>query len=313
MSASEWLSKSAFNNPTNLMYWGWGACFLVGVSLYTLFQKKNRIKIFPYTNGAKTSLWDDVKIFIFYTLFEIFSFGFKASLQVYALLTVAEGFLFLLNKIDLPFIFTPMPEIAALLIYALTLDFGNFLSHYMLHKSPVLWEFHKVHHSATYLNPLTQFRSHPFELFFKQVVIGVITGFVVAILYRLNLVDKKIITVDRLWFFYVVYYVTAHLRHSHVWLSFGSYASYVFSSPAMHQLHHSTELRHKDKNMAIIFSVWDWMFGTLYIPRQKEEFEVGLSGATSAEGSEYEKGLRNHFLNPIKKSILVSLKKKNST
>ena len=33
-----------------------------------------------------------------------------------------------------------------------------------MHKIPILWEFHKIHHSATSLNPITQYRLHPLEL-----------------------------------------------------------------------------------------------------------------------------------------------------
>jgi sterol desaturase/sphingolipid hydroxylase (fatty acid hydroxylase superfamily) len=59
--------------------------------------------------------------------------------------------------------------------------------------------------------------------------------------------------------------------------------SHVLSSPAQHQIHHSCEERHIDKNFAQIFSLWDWAFGTLYIPRKKETFQMGLSNAEHRE------------------------------
>src|SRR5207253_9759360 len=43
-------------------------------------------------------------------------------------------------------------------------DFGRFVMHCLLHDVPVLWEFHKVHHSAEVLTPITTFRAHPVEL-----------------------------------------------------------------------------------------------------------------------------------------------------
>ncbi len=55
-----------------------------------------------------------------------------------------------------------------------------------------------------------------------------------------------------------------------------SFISYLFVSPWMHQIHHSLERRHIDKNMGFIFSFWDWMFGTLYIPARDESFAIGL-------------------------------------
>ena len=43
----------------------------------------------------------------------------------------------------------------------LAYELGYWLNHYVPHRVPFLWEFHKVHHSATVLTPLTNFRVHP--------------------------------------------------------------------------------------------------------------------------------------------------------
>lgn len=45
----------------------------------------------------------------------------------------------------------------------------------------------------------------------------------------------------------------------------------------MHQIHHSKEPWHIDKNLSQIFSFWDYLLGSLYIPKKREIFEVGLS------------------------------------
>jgi sterol desaturase/sphingolipid hydroxylase (fatty acid hydroxylase superfamily) len=68
----------------------------------------------------------------------------------------------------------------------------------------------------------------------------------------------------------------SHLRHSHVALSFPRWLSHVLVSPHMHQVHHSVEERHHDRNFATVFALWDWAFGTLYIPRRDERFRFGL-------------------------------------
>jgi sterol desaturase/sphingolipid hydroxylase (fatty acid hydroxylase superfamily) len=43
----------------------------------------------------------------------------------------------------------------------LAYELGYWINHYLSHRIPFLWEFHKVHHSATVLTPLTNFRVHP--------------------------------------------------------------------------------------------------------------------------------------------------------
>ena len=68
----------------------------------------------------------------------------------------------------------------------------------------------------------------------------------------------------------------AHLRHSHVAMPFPRWLSYVLVSPHMHQVHHSVEERHHDRNFATVFALWDWAFGTLYLPDPRERFRFGL-------------------------------------
>ena len=53
----------------------------------------------------------------------------------------------------------------------------------------------------------------------------------------------------------------------------------LFQSPAHHQVHHSTDPRHFDKNLGFALAVWDWLFGTLHIPaREREVNHYGVGG-----------------------------------
>ena len=68
--------------------------------------------------------------------------------------------------------------------YTITLtlvgDLASYLIHLLMHKIPFLWEFHKVHHSATKLTPITQYRIHPIELIINNIkgilIFGAVTG-----------------------------------------------------------------------------------------------------------------------------------------
>ena len=73
-----------------------------------------------------------------------------------------------------------------------------------------------------------------------------------------------------------------HLRHSHMWIAFTGLAGRILQSPAHHQIHHSTNPAHFDKNLGFALAVWDWAFGTLAIPARTREpivFGVGDEGA----------------------------------
>jgi sterol desaturase/sphingolipid hydroxylase (fatty acid hydroxylase superfamily) len=89
----------------------------------------------------------------------------------------------------------------------------------------------------------------------------------------------------------------ANLRHSHVWLAWPPSLGWILGSPANHQIHHSAEERHLDKNFGGVFAIWDWMFGTLYLPREREVFRMGLADGT---GTEYSSILRLYGLPFVK-------------
>ena len=76
---------------------------------------------------------------------------------------------------------------------------------------------------------------------------------------------------------FAFYLIGYNLRHSQIWLSYPRWLSYILISPAQHQIHHSIDKKHWDRNMGLIFAFWDWVFGTLYVPKGYEKLEYGIS------------------------------------
>lgn len=171
---------------------------------------------------------------------------------------------------------TWIDRILYMVFFLMVTDCAYFVFHYLFHKVPLLWEFHKVHHSAQVLTPVTALRLHPVDSIFQELFVGVTAGVfngVYAIVYAEEITMYTVFNISILAF---IYHLTSHLRHSHIWLHYGWTLSHVFSSPAQHQIHHSKEPRHIDKNFGLVLSIWDWMAGTLYVPRGKEQFSLGL-------------------------------------
>jgi len=172
------------------------------------------------------------------------------------------------------------------LIGIAALDFSVFFSHYLLHKIPFLWPFHEVHHSAEVLTPVTVHRNHPMDDMVNGIVYGVVGGSLAATYTAVsgNVVSE--LTIFGLNIFTFAYYISVYqLRHSHIWLSYGPIMSHIFVSPAQHQIHHSIDRKHWNKNYGFTFAIWDWMFGCLYVPKEREEIKFGVPEVDPADFS----------------------------
>jgi sterol desaturase/sphingolipid hydroxylase (fatty acid hydroxylase superfamily) len=167
--------------------------------------------------------------------------------------------------------------------YWVMYDLGYWLAHWLMHRIPVLWEFHKVHHSAEVLTPLTEWRQHPVELFLFPLCTGLTVGVVFGTAEHLLGLQRQGLSLFWINMLLLAYSMTLlHLRHSHVWIPVRGWLGYVIQSPAHHQIHHSTDPKHFNKNLGYGLSLWDWAFRTLYIPGKREVLEFGL-GAESRE------------------------------
>ncbi|NVO55024.1 sterol desaturase family protein [Rhodobacteraceae bacterium B1Z28] len=159
----------------------------------------------------------------------------------------------------------------------LAFDGALWLAHYIFHRVPFLWEFHKVHHSAEVMTPLTASRMHPVEEIFASLLSACSVGVVVALLDQYFGFGSRAFSLFGLNIIIFVFFIAAfNLRHSHVWLQYPDWVQHIFVSPAQHQIHHSKARQHWDKNMGFIFAFWDWSAGTLYSPKSKEDVEYGL-------------------------------------
>ncbi|MFK8029429.1 MAG: sterol desaturase family protein [Gammaproteobacteria bacterium] len=170
-----------------------------------------------------------------------------------------------------------MLTIAFTLLSAMAADLMFYFHHLLLHKIPFLWEFHKVHHSAEVPTPLTDYRAHPLEILTYGTAKGLGLGTVQGLFNYAtgnHISVYTILGINALMFGY--YAMGYALRHSHIWISYGPVLNHVFISPAQHQIHHSVDKIHWDKNFGGLFAIWDWAFGTLYVPKAREELTFGL-------------------------------------
>jgi sterol desaturase/sphingolipid hydroxylase (fatty acid hydroxylase superfamily) len=200
--------------------------------------------------------------------------------------------------IDQPLLGAPGPITVCVFTVTMLLayDLSYYLYHVGQHKIPLLWELHKVHHSAEVLVGITKDRVHPLDELMNRIWDGVIPGICFGLwtVIALNPVEVTIFGIN--------VYVMRNLlmmdfvRHTHIGMSFGM-LNHVVLCPHWHQVHHSTDPRHFDKNFGLGFSFWDRFFGTLHVPDENERFKYGL---TESDAREYQ-SLFGLYILPLKK------------
>jgi sterol desaturase/sphingolipid hydroxylase (fatty acid hydroxylase superfamily) len=155
-------------------------------------------------------------------------------------------------------------------------DFSRFFVHWLYHRVPILWKFHAIHHSATVLTPLTLYRVHSLEYLLNNcrgvMVVGIVSG-IFMYCFNGSIGFAEILGVNL--FNFLFNFSAANLRHSHVWISFG-YLEHLFISPAQHQIHHSNEKKHFNKNFGSCLAIWDKAFRSWQTSTNSKVEEFGL-------------------------------------
>ncbi|MNQ32848.1 Fatty acid hydroxylase superfamily protein [compost metagenome] len=161
------------------------------------------------------------------------------------------------------------------LLYGLGVFLLKDFIHYWAHRAfhcRWLWAFHKVHHSAPVLVPATASRVHFVEKIVEKLSTAVVLGAYAGVFwYACGGVIGRYTLFGVTYLVLILNSLAANLRHSHVWLSFGPVVEHVLNSPAQHQIHHSDARQHFNKNFGTNLSLWDWMFGTLYVTTSTPE------------------------------------------
>lgn len=143
-------------------------------------------------------------------------------------------------------------QTSQLIIAFLFADFCYYLSHFFSHKFRFLWAVHGVHHSSHEFNLFTAFR-----LNWLTPLIDIIFFAWPLLLFN---IDVLIFSAMRILVLTLQFWIHNDKIKPIIWFD------RLFNSPANHLIHHSVELKHRDKNFGGVFMVWDHLFGTYEKP-----------------------------------------------
>ncbi|MBE2895909.1 sterol desaturase family protein [Pasteurellaceae bacterium HPA106] len=254
-------------NPQQRLYWGYLASALAIALLYMLFQPRRQTTTVRSCLGEIKTYWLHPSALLDYRYFVA-----VWLVKVYLLLplilsakTVALYTNLVLLKLHAPLHLSWSPWLTTL-CYTTALfvasEFTRYWLHRWLHTVPWLWQFHKVHHSAPVLNPITFYRVHPMEnlLFGLRYALtaGVVTG---VFLWAFGAGINVYMIGGANGFIWLMAMLGGNLRHSHIYLRYPKWLEHWLISPAQHQLHHTYE--YAARNFGGYLSVFDRTFGTL--------------------------------------------------
>ena len=147
----------------------------------------------------------------------------------------------------------------------LLLDYSNYLWHVLLHRVPLLWRFHLVHHSDLDLDLTTAIRFHFGEMVGSVIYRGaavLVTG------------ASPMLTV----IYEIAFEAATQFHHSNWKLPFGveKALNKVIVTPRMHGIHHSVVKDETDSNYSIIFSAWDRLHRTVKLNIHQGDIVIGV-------------------------------------
>ncbi|KLD96634.1 sterol desaturase family protein [Aliarcobacter butzleri] len=154
-------------------------------------------------------------------------------------------------------------------------DFTRYWLHRFLHTIPFLWEFHKIHHSAKVLTPVTFYRVHPVENFLFGLRYSLSVGFVTGVFiyfFGAKVDIYMVFGVNIILFVFSLF--GSNLRHSHIPFSYGEFIEKWLLSPKQHQIHH--DKKHFNKNFGGYIAIWDRLFGSLTLSKDVKVLKFGL-------------------------------------
>lgn len=241
----DWLTSVYVQSPLT-----WWTSFIVGLVAVLLVVLE---RLIPYTQGQQFLREGVISDFFWYSIVQSYVLG----LVIFGALEYVDEFTSIARWTGI----RDLPIVVQLLIFLVTHDFYIYWFHRFQHNSRMFWRVHEAHHSTKAVDWLSGSRSHSLEILINQTV-----EFAPIVLWASPEVALLKGCLDAVWGMYI---------HSNVDVRSGV-IQYVINGPEMHRWHHATDDVAHNKNFSTKLAIWDWMFGTAYLPRQRKPSAFGL-------------------------------------
>ena len=144
-----------------------------------------------------------------------------------------------------------IPYWAAIILSLLMLDLLMYAQHIMMHKIPIFWYLHRMHHTELGLDVTSGVRFHPIEI-------------IISMLIKMLFVLFMGIPIVAVILFEVLLNGLALFNHSNLKLTKGldKLLRKFIVTPEIHWIHHSQIVKETNSNYGFNLIIWDKLFLT---------------------------------------------------
>lgn len=211
-------------------------------------------RIFPYKKGQKIfreGFFDDLAL---YTIAQSYILGIIIFSFIIYYIDSTTG----LSRLNL---FKTIPIWIQLIFFTLIHDLYIYWMHRFQHRNKWLWRIHEAHHSPKEVDWLSGSRSHALEILINQTVEFapiILLGAPIEVIAFKGMISA-------VWGMYIHANINVHSGKLQL----------IINGPEMHRWHHSTG-KGRNRNFSTKLAIWDWIFGTAYLPKDQKVDKYGL-------------------------------------
>jgi sterol desaturase/sphingolipid hydroxylase (fatty acid hydroxylase superfamily) len=229
-----------------LFFWG-GILFFLILEILVPYRKSSVSKLNRWINNLALTLFNSILVRLIF------------SAAILGMATYTESHrLGVLHMVE-------APKWLRILFTVAFMDFVLYIWHLLNHEMPLLWRFHRVHHSDLNMDVSTATRFHFGELGISAVIKISLIFFLGAGIQGVLIFESAVV-------------LCAQFHHSSLKIPewFEMIFLILFVPPSMHRIHHSVIIKERNTNYGTISSLWDRILGTLLIKVDQAKIRIGV-------------------------------------
>ena len=253
-----------------LLFWG-GLLFFLALELLVPYRGSSVSKPKRWINNLGLTLFNSILLQL------IFSFAIVSTAKY-----VQTGKLGILSMVQ-------APSWLKILVTVAFMDFMLYVWHLLNHEMPLLWRFHRVHHSDLNMDASTATRFHIGELAISAIIKISIIFFLGASYLGVLIFESSVV-------------LCTQFHHSSLKVPqwFETLWWILFVPPSMHRIHHSVIIKERDTNYGAIFSIWDRILGTLLTSVDQKRIRIGVGAYQKPDKLNFHHLLAMPFTRPAR-------------